>query len=200
MRSAAHLHVSIACAALALAGSLGCGDSGPPTPPSVGPGARYRPASLSDRAARGLPIGGLVCRPGRRERHGAHLELFAHQRVVIVAAGIGIAPPRRRSGAYVRSGRCEYPAITVEPTGVIQVERGARLTLGDFFAIWGRPLSRTRLAGFAAPPGGRVLAFVGGRAWRGDPRAIPLRRHAQIVLEVRGYVPPHSRYGFPPGL
>jgi hypothetical protein len=200
MRATAHHHARFACTALGLAGALGCGASQPPAPPSVGPGASYRPPSLSAAAADGRAVRGLACRPGRRPRDGAHLELFANRHVVIVASGVGIAPPRRRSGAYVRSGRCEYPAITVEPTGIVQVERGVRVTLGDFFAIWGQHLSRTRLAGFAAPAGRRVLAFVGGRAWRGDPRAIPLSRHAQIVLEVAGYVAPHRRYRFPPGL
>jgi hypothetical protein len=116
--------------------------------------------------------------------------------VVVVPPGIGIAPPRRRRGAYVAGGRCSYPLRTREPTGVVEVERGRALTLGDLFAIWGRRLSRRRLASFR----GRVDAFVGGVPWRGDPRAIPLRRHAQIVLEVGGRVPPHVRYRFPTGL
>ena len=70
------------------------------------------------------------------------------------------------------------------------------LTLGDLFDVWGQPLSHTRMAGFR----GRVRAFVGGRRWNRGPRAIPLARHAQIVLEVGGYVPPHRTYLFPPGL
>jgi hypothetical protein len=142
----------------------------------------------------------MSCRRGVRDRFGVHLELFANRHVVIVPAGVGIAPPRKRTGAYVVEGRCEYPAITVEPTGVIQVLDGSRLTLGDFFAIWGQPLSRRRLAGFAAPSGTRVRAFVGGDEWHDDLGGIPLRRHAQIVLEVGGFVEPHRRYGFPPGL
>jgi hypothetical protein len=79
---------------------------------------------------------------------------------------------------------------------VIEVRRGARLTLGDLFRLWRKPLGRTRLLGFH----GRVLAFVGGKRFTADPRAIALRRHAEIVLEVGGYVPPHARYLFPPGL
>ena len=43
---------------------------------------------------------------------------------------------------------------------------------------------------------GRVRAYVGGEQWRGDVRAIPLRPHAQIVLEVGGYVPPHRFFLF----
>jgi hypothetical protein len=188
------------CAVAAGVALAGCGDPGPTTAPSVGPDPRYRPAGLSDRVARAQRVRGLACTKRRPTRFGVHIELFAGRRVVIVPAGIGIAPPRRRSGAYVVSGRCEYPAITVEPTGVIQVARGSQLLLGDLFALWGQPLSRSRLAAFTASQGNRVRAFVGGREWLGSLGRIPLRRHAQIVLEVGGYVAPHRRYGFPPGL
>ena len=115
---------------------------------------------------------------------------------MIVAAGIGIAPPRRRDGAYVRGGRCSYPLRTREPTGVIEVEQGGTRTLGDLFALWGQPLSRRRIGSLR----GRVSAYVGGERRRGDPRRIPLSRHGQIVLQVQGHVPPHASYRFPPGL
>ncbi len=83
---------------------------------------------------------------------------------------------------------------------MIEVAAGARLTLGQFFDVWGQPLSSTRLAGFSSSPGRRVVAFVAGRRFGGDPRAIPLRRHAEIVLELGAYVPPHASYRFPKGL
>jgi hypothetical protein len=79
---------------------------------------------------------------------------------------------------------------------VIEVASESRLTLGRFFSVWGEPLSRMRLAGFR----GAVSAFVGGRRWAGDPREIPLTRHAQIVLEVGGYVRPHASFLFRHGL
>jgi len=69
------------------------------------------------------------------------------------------------------------------------------LHLRDLFAIWGQPLSPTRLAG----GGGRVSVYVNGRRVAGDPAAIPLREHAEIVLEVGGFIPPHHTYVFPPG-
>lgn len=185
--------------ALVLLALAGCGGEPsdeplPPQAPGVGRGERFRPVSLHARAAAGRPIRGMRCSSGKAAVHGVHLELFAQRRVVLVAPGIGIAPPRTRRGAYVTRGRCSYPATTREPTGVIEVKRPLRL--GDFFAIWGQPLSRQTMAGFE----GRVRAYVGGRRWMRDPRAIPLTRHAQIVLEVGGYVPPHATYGFPPGL
>jgi hypothetical protein len=54
--------------------------------------------------------------------------------------------------------------------------------------------------GFEARGAGRVHAFVDGRAWSGDPREIPIRPHAEIVLEIGGYVRPHASYRFPKGL
>jgi hypothetical protein len=51
-----------------------------------------------------------------------------------------------------------------------------------------------RLAGFR----GAVHAWVDGCPWSGPVRKIPLSRHVEIVLEVGGYVPPHSFFLFPP--
>jgi hypothetical protein len=165
-------------------------------PLTVGPGAAFRPGPSRAAAEWGAPIEGLACsrRPARRD--GTHLELFARRHVVVVPAGIGVAPPRRREGARVLGGRCWYPLSTTDPSGVIEIARGRRTTLGAFFDVWGRPLSATRLLSFRAP----VHAFVDGRSWTGDPRRIPLGRHRQVVLEVRGHVPPHRVYRYPPGL
>src|SRR3954468_12913982 len=194
---------SILAAALAVATICGCGSdtraepSLPRTAPGVGPTARHRPPSLGLRAARAQPIAGLRCMRGSAPRYGVHLELFAARRVVLIPPGIGIAPPRRRSGAYVRTGRCSYLLRTREPTGVIEVDRaGPAKTLGMFFAVWGEALRQDAMAGFRR----RLRAYVNGPPWRGDPRAIPLTRHAQIVLEVGGHVRPHAGYRFPPGL
>ena len=131
--------------------------------------------------------------------YGIHLELYAARLVVPVPAGIGIAPPQRRRGAYVLGGACVYPLRTYEPTGVVVVDGRAGSpapTLGALFAIWGQPLSRGRLAGFRGP----VSAYLGGVRWSGPPGAIRLTRHAEIVLEVGKAVPPHRTYLFPPGL
>ena len=163
-----------------------------PIPSPIGVGPLYHPA------AGAVPVAGLRCTSAAAPRFGVHLELFAHRRVVIVPAGIGIAPPQRRQGAYVLGGRCSYPLRTREPTGVVEVERGATLTLGRLFDVWGQPLSTTSLVGFSSRS--PILAFVDGRRFAGDPRAIPLRPHTQIVLELGGYVPPHSTFLFRKGL
>jgi hypothetical protein len=129
-----------------------------------------------------------------------HIELFARGRVVIVPAGIGVAVPFRRSGAYVYPRGCSYPLRTLEPTGVVEVRAARRLVLGDLFAVWRQPLSTTRLVGFRTTRARPVRAYVAGRRWRGSPGAIPLRRHVEVVLELGAYIPPHSSFVFRPGL
>jgi hypothetical protein len=175
--------------ALAVAASL------PPSvhPWPIGSGPGFRPAAASPAVLAGRPVGPFRCARGG-VRHGVHVELFVRRRVLIVPAGIGVARPWRSHLARLTPGRCTYAARTLEPTGVFEVRPG--LTLGDAFRVWGRPLGRGGFAGFRGP----VLAFVGGRRWHGDPRSIPLTRHAQIVLELGGYVAPHPRYLFAPGL
>lgn len=102
-----------------------------------------------------------------------HLELFANKRVVLIPAHIG--------------------CWTNDPTGVVRYRKGA--TLGAFFRVWRQRLAPARLLSFA----GRVTAFRNGRRIGGDPRAIVLRDGDELVLEVRGYVPPHRFYLFPRG-
>ena len=94
---------------------------------------------------------------------------------------------------------CYGALVTLDPTGLVLVRPGASLTVATLFRSWGQPLSATRLASFRAAPGTRVTVFVDGRPWPGAPGAVPLTRHAEIVLEVGPHVPPHSSYAFPPG-
>jgi hypothetical protein len=166
-----------------------------PTPIGVGPAYRLPPASPA--VTRAAPVGRFTCSRKAARRELAHVELFARKRVLLFPAGIGMAPPLRQRGASVLGARCSYPIRTTEPTGVIEFVPSLEPTLGDLFSVWGQPLSARRLAGFRAGAGDEVKAWVGGRRWRRDVRAIPLRRHAQIVLEVGGYVPPHPFFLFP---
>jgi hypothetical protein len=142
-----------------------------PIPTPVGAGPRFQPPPATHGA----------CAPGAREgRYRVHVELFAHKRVVIVPSGIGLRP------------HCRARVRTLDPTGVLHFDR-RDLTLADLFAVWGVPAGRDRLVSFR----GRVAAFVGGRRVAGPLRSIRLRDHAQIVVQLGGYVPPHTSYLFP---
>jgi hypothetical protein len=171
---------------------LGALSGGAPIPTPIGVGQQFRLEAAPQRVLRGAPVGRFRCSASPVSRVRVHIELFANRRVLLIPAGVGMAPPLAREGAYVVRARCSYALRTTAPTGVVEVARGTNATVGDLFRLWGQPLTRSRLAGFR----GRVRAYVTGSPWRGDVRAIPLARHAQIVLEVGGYVRPHRFYLF----
>jgi hypothetical protein len=200
----ARVHLSTIVASLTASALVGAapGSAARGLPPSVrpvpvGPGAAYRPAASAPAVLAGRPVHGMTCGAGG-QRFGVHLELFAHRRVVVLPAGIGVARPfGHQLGRIVPRG-CTYGLRTLTPTGVVEVEPDHHWRLGDLFRLWGRPLGPTRLAGFhASTP---VAAFVGGKRWAGDPRSIPLTKHSQIVLELDGYVTPHPSFLFKEGL
>jgi hypothetical protein len=181
-----------ALVALALvAACAGCGGStggeGPITGPPIvtrpiGVGPAFRLPALGARARRALPVGALRCTTGPLAGPiVAHLEIFAHRETLIIPPGVGTV-----------AGRCRYPLRTRDPTGLITASRPG-LTLKDLFAIWGQAFSQGRFASFHGP----ILAFVDGRRVRDNIGDISIRHHAQIVLEVSGYVPPHAHYVFP---
>lgn len=173
----------------ALLGALG-GGALIPTP--IGTGPRYRLPAAPTHVLQTARVARFRCETNVAARTRAHVELFANRRVLLLPAGIGMAPALLRDGAYVVRARCSYAVRTRAPTGVLEVVPGRAATIGDLFRVWGQPLARERMAGFR----GRVRAYVAGTAWRGDVRAIPLRPYAQIVLEVGGYVPPHRFFLF----
>jgi hypothetical protein len=166
-----------------------------PTPIGVGPAYHPRPDTPAVQNA--APVGRFSCLRGRHERALAHVEVFARGRVVLLPAGIGVAPPLRWRGGYVERGRCSYAVRTKAPTGVVEFVAAARPTLGDLFAVWGQPLSSRRLGQFRTSSARPVRAWIGGAPWRSDVRRIPLRNHAQIVVELGAFVPPHSFFLFP---
>jgi hypothetical protein len=154
----------------------------------IGRGPAFHPA------VRGGPID--RCRRWLGPRAGVHVELFAANRVVLVAAGIGVRPPVRRVDGRIVSARCFGALVTRDPTGIVLVRTSTRLTVGDLMRSWGQRLTADQLLSFR----GTVSAYVDGRRWTATaPSQIPLTRHAEIVLEVGPFVPPHRSFAFPPG-
>lgn len=154
----------------------------------IGHGERFHPPATG-------PVVG-PCRDSLGPRFGVHIELFAANRVVLIAAAIGTRPPLAFSAGRISDARCYGSLVTLEPTGVALLRPGARLRLASLFRSWGQPLSARRMASFR----GHVVVFVDGRRWPSTAASVPLTRHAEIVLELGPHVPPHSSYTFPPGL
>jgi hypothetical protein len=179
-------------AILAACAYVGAAGAAAPIPTPIGTGPKYRLPAASAAVARAGPVGRFRCAKTATARELAHVELFANKLVLLLPAGIGMAPPIVRDGAYVSRARCSYEIRTSDPTGVVEFVPRVHPTVGDLFTVWGRSLSAQRIAGFR----GAVSAWVGGKRWHGDARVIPLRRHSEIVIEVGGYVPPHAFFLF----
>ena len=124
------------------------------------------------------------------------MELFAANRVVLVAAGIGARPPLRWSEGRIAAARCFGALATLEPTGVVLVRPGARLTVADLFRSWGQPLSARRMASFR----GRVRVYVGGAAGGPGRRAACRCSPTPRSCWRSGRTSPRiAAYHFPPG-
>ncbi|HEY5397490.1 MAG TPA: hypothetical protein VIL16_19055 [Trebonia sp.] len=195
---------ALVMAAAAVAAACGSGQ------PQAGPAAsasiprsllsEARPIGTGPRFTRPAdgPVAGS-CRRSLGSRVGVHVEVFAANRVLLLPAGIGARRPWTTLDGRITGARCYGAAVTLDPTGLVLVRPGSRLTVADLFRSWGEPLSGTRLTSFEAPAGAQVAVFVDGRPWNAGPASVPLARHAEIVLEVGPHVPPHSSYAFPPG-
>ena len=127
----------------------------------------------------------------------SHLSLFYKGDQIAIPYGIGIVKPIQMSqgSAY---GRALYWLHTHDATGIVHIESpdSRTYTLGNFFDIWGQPLTTTNVAGLM----GTLHVFVDGKARPGDPRTIVLKSHEQITLEVGEPVVTPPVYEFPQGL
>lgn len=128
----------------------------------------------------------------------AHLTLINKGQQIAIPYGIGIVKPFQVNNGFVGMGQGIYWLHTHDATGIIHVESpdNRRYTLGNFFDIWGRPLTSGEVAGLK----GVVRAFVDGKPYAGDPRGIVLGAHTQITLQVGTPIVTPPVYTFPQGL
>ncbi|MDE2571276.1 MAG: hypothetical protein KGM44_01990 [bacterium] len=106
----------------------------------------------------------------------AHLAIFDRAQAVPIPSDVG-----RPAAAG-----CRYWIHTHTSDGIIHIESPVQrsFTLGQFFAIWGRRLTPQSVAGHVVGQGERLRALVGGEPFAADPSTIPLRQHADIIIEV----------------
>jgi hypothetical protein len=120
----------------------------------------------------GKPVDGIQC-----ETH-EEVALHIHSGLVIFLHGEQVTVP-----AYIgfNDDSCLYWLHTHADAGVIHIEspdKSRVFTLGEFFQVWGYPLSSSEIAGVPAT----VHAWVGGKAFMGDPAGIQLADGETIVL------------------
>src|SRR3954447_12679751 len=124
-----------------------------------------------------------------------HLDLFVDGKRVTVPAAIGIDAGQQFIAAL----------HTHDPSGVMHVEspEPKTFTLGQFFGVWGVPLSATQVGGLKAGAGKQLRAWVNGKPVSGDPSKVDLASHQEIAIAYGTAAqmpkPVPSSYGFPSG-
>ena len=149
-------------------------------------------AVQSGQAGAAPTIAGIAC--VTTEGNVTH----THQHLAIYNRGVPVPVPQ---GIGVNESKgCLFALHTHSADGVLHVESPSQdqNTLGQFFAIWGQPLSQTQVGSATDARG--IRAYVDGQRVSGDPRAIALTPHALITLETGPpWVPPTTRYSWPGG-
>jgi hypothetical protein len=135
-------------------------------------------ASAQTRVPAGETVGGISCdaQEGQRIHIHQHLVIVDHGKAVDIPANVG-----QPSGQ-----RCIYWLHTHTPDGIIHIEapQDRSFTLGDFFKVWGQPLSKTSAATAHLGKGEQMKVWVDGSEFKGDPATIPLKPHTDVTIQV----------------
>jgi hypothetical protein len=125
-----------------------------------------------------------------------HLDIFVDGKPVSVPGDLGI-------GQGFISDLHTHAAY---PPGIIHVESptDARFSLGQFFAVWGVPLSATCIGSLCEQGDKQLKTWVNGKPVSADPTRIVLEEHQQITLAygtpAQEPKPVPSSYDWPEGL
>lgn len=142
--------------------------------------------------ASGQTVDGMECTSSEQLVFHIHsyLEIYVDGKPVTVPPGVGIVAPEGSGESALASNglkTCIYPLHVhdTEPN-IVHIESPIQktYTLGNFFDIWGQPLSRQRVADHPVGAGQALRVYVGPRLFRGNPRTIPLYEHTKVTLEI----------------
>ncbi|SAL70262.1 hypothetical protein AWB74_04113 [Caballeronia arvi] len=129
----------------------------------------------------GQAVNGLNCAVAGAKYSYAHLSIYQNGKQLALPANIGTVVP-----TMARQTGCVYPVHTVDASGKIRMDvtSNGSYTLGQFFAVWGQPLSTTNVAGLT----GNVTAWVntGGalQQYSGDLASLSLTQHGEVTLVI----------------
>jgi len=103
-----------------------------------------------------------------------HLDLYVDGRKVTVPAQLGIDA----SGGFISD------LHTHDTSGVMHVESPTQqsFSVGQFFAVWGLPLSATCIGGLCEEGARQLRVWVDGDEVTADPTRIVLEEHQEIAI------------------
>ena len=128
----------------------------------------------------GATVAGVPCGPLVETYHiHSHLSILVDGQARSIPADVGIIDTATTD--------CHYEVHTHDLSGKLHVEgpAAATYTLGQLFAIWGQPLTRTNVAGITGMP---VEIFITENntvtRYEGDPKDIELKSHRHIAIQL----------------
>lgn len=132
----------------------------------------------------GAPVDGIRC----EAMEGSVLHIHQHVAIRDHGKPVGIPPDVGRP----LIAQCLYWIHTHTPDGIIHVESPnfRTYTLGNFFDIWGEPLTATNVAGSKPKKDEHIAVWVDGAPYTGNPRKIDLTQHLDVTIEVG---PPYTK-------
>jgi hypothetical protein len=146
--------------------------------------------------AMGATVDGVQCNSSEQVAYHVHthLAIYVDGKERALPAGVGIVEPitqQTPDGPFDGASRCYYWLHVHTQDGVIHIESptAATYTLGQFFDIWGQPLTADRVG----PATGPLAIYVDGRRVLGDPRSIVLGSHEDIQIDVGTPTPSPNR-------
>jgi hypothetical protein len=163
--------VVIAAAAVAFGGGAAPGAS----PSAAASGSPAAVASGSPGAS-GDASPGIPCEATERIEYHVHAHLN-----IRYAGALQEVPPNVGITAT-----CFSWLHTHANSGVIHVEapEDRDFTLGQFFTVWGQPLTRSQILDRAVAAGESMFVFVDGEPYAGDPRDIELQDLQLIDIQI----------------
>jgi hypothetical protein len=136
----------------------------------------------------GKPVAGISCDAMEGSR------IHIHQHLVILDKGQSVEIPF--NVGRPASANCLYWIHTHTPDGIIHIEAPANrtFTLGEFFAIWGQPLTQLQAASAKGSRKMPLRIWVDGKRYTGDPGKIVLEAHTDITIEAGPPFPAPARF------
>jgi hypothetical protein len=151
----------------------------------------------SKNSPSGQPVDSIQCQSNEQlaVHYHAHLSILIDGNETTLPAGVGID----------QTDQCLYWMHTHQADGVIHIEAPKsaatrKFTLGNIFDIWHKPLDSTHVGDTTLTSSQKLVIYVDGKPFTGNPRSIVLGAHTLVVLEVTPpEVNPPPSFTFPAG-
>jgi len=146
-------------------------------------GIDYWGANSNANGGNGTPVDGIPCH-GRMDQEfhiHMHLSIALNGQLLTIPANLGQVPPTATAGI------CYYFIHNHDASGRLHIESAVPVdyTLGNWFHIWGQPLSATNVGGITGLP---IVTYVTDNGVTtvhdGDPSTIELKANRLVTIQI----------------